>query len=366
MFIMEEITEKKARVRKLLEDLELDGIYLKQTGNFAWITGGGCNIVPLASPMGVVGILITANKDFAVCNNIEVARMEKEEQLNAQGYEIKSFPWYEDAERALVASLSGGAFGADHTFPGATDISAKIDPLRYPLTPWETERYKEQGRLVALAAEETLRDTRPGETEYAVVGRLSQKLWAQGMDFVVAFCAADERISLYRHPIATNRQIEKRAMLCACCRRNGLIVSITRFVQFGSVPEDLKTIYHDNVYVDCSMMAATTPGRPAVEGFLAGIKAYEEKGYPDEYKLHHQGGAIGYKARDYKVTFQTEEIVQENQGFTWNPSITGAKCEDLMIATSSGPVMLSEPQIFPVLTMQKNGYTFRRADILEA
>lgn len=365
MFIPEEIAYKKQLIRKLIEELKLDGIYLKKSSNFAWITGGGYNIVGLATEIGIAGVLITPAKEYVVCQNIEAPRMEKEEMLAAQGYEIKSFPWYEDQEAALVASLAGKTIGADHGLPGAQDISGKINPLRYSLTSWEVERYKEQGRLTALAAEETARDIRPGETEYSVIGRLSEKLWSQGMDFIVAFCAADERISLFRHPVATNRKIEQRAMISVNSRRKGLIVSITRFVQFGKVPEKLKQIYWDNVYVDSAMMAATQPGKPAVEAFLAGLEAYKEKGRPEEYKLHHQGGSIGYIGRDYKVTFNTKEIVRENQGFTWNPSITGAKSEDTMLATSAGPVILSEPVTFPVLTMQKGGYTFRRPDILE-
>jgi len=216
-----------------------------------------------------------------------------------------------------------------------------------------------------LAAEETARDIRPGDTERAVIGRLAERLWAQGMDFIIAFCAADERISLYRHPVATDRKIEQRAMISVNSRRKGLIVSLTRFVQFGRVPDALRDIYEKNVYVDCAMMSATIPGRPAIEVFRTALDAYKEKGYPDEYRLHHQGGAIGYVGRDYKVNFETKEIICENQGFAWNPSITGTKSEDTMLATSVGPVVISEPELFPVLLVESGGYNFRRPNILE-
>ena len=68
--------------------------------------------------------------------------------------------------------------------------------------------------------------------------------------------------------------------------------------------------------------------------------------------LHHQGGSIGYVGRDYKVNFATTDVVQENQGFAWNPSITGSKSEDTMLATSEGPILLSKPVTFPTLKMQ--------------
>jgi len=364
-FVQEEIAEKKNRVRKLLQELKLNAVYLKKSSNFSWITGGGYNIVGLATEMGVAGALITADREFIVCNNIEAPRMEKEEHLAEQGYEIISFPWYDDQEASIVNSLSGGKFGADHAFPGSLDISSKINPLRYSLTQWEIERYRKQALDTAQIAEETALTIKPGDEERAVIGRLSERLWREGMDFVVAFCAADERISLFRHPVATDKKIEKRAMISVNSRKRGLIVSITRFVQFGKVPADLRKCYEDNVYVDTAMMTATIPGRPASEVFEAALHAYAEKGYPEEYKLHHQGGAIGYVGRDYRVTAKTIEIIQENQAFTWNPSITGTKSEDTMLATKNGPIVFSEPSLFPVLTMERNGYVFKRPDIME-
>ncbi len=364
-FNLDEIDEKKRRVRSLLDQRNLSALYLKKSSNFAWITAGGYSIVGLGTEVGVAGALITKDKQYIVCSNIEALRMENEEGLVKQGYEIVSFPWFEDKEAAIVAELAKGPFGADMAFPGGTDVSGALNPLRYSLTPWEVERLKVQALDTSRIAEETAMSIKPDDEERAVVGRLSEKLWKAGMDFIVAFCAADDRISLYRHPIATDKKIQKRAMISVNSRRRGLIVSITRFIQFGKVPANLAKLYEDNVYVDSAMMAATMPGRPASEVYAAALKAYAEKGYPEEYKLHHQGGAIGYFGRDYKATAGTKDIIQENQAFTWNPSITGMKSEDTMLATSAGPVVLSTPVLFPELTMNYGGYSFSRPAILE-
>jgi len=365
MYIKEEINGKRTLVKKLLEEQKLDGIYLKKSSNFAWLTGGRHNLVGLSTEFGVVGLLITANKDYVICNTIEAPRMEKEELLPEQGYEFKTYPWYDEKEADTVFSLAGKAVGSDCGLAGAVDVSGKINPLRYSLTSWEVERFKALGKLAAASMEETMETVRPGDTECAVVGRLLERLWARGADSILPFCAADDRISLYRHPMTKTARIEKRAMLSCNTRKQGLIVSITRFVHFGKVPPELQKRYEDNVYVDSAFMAATIPGRPAAEAFEAGLAAYAEKGYPDEYKLHHQGGSIGYQGRDYKVTRNTKEIVQENQGFTWNPSITGSKSEDTMIATPAGPVIVSEPVIFPTLIVEKGGHIFRRPAMLE-
>ena len=366
MIHQEEIREKKARVRHLMAKLQLDGILLRKQCNFSWLTAGGLSSVVTATELSMASLLITPDKEYVVCTNIEAPRIEQEELLLEQGYAIKSFPWYHDQEQQLVTALANnGRVGCDSAFPGAQDISKELNPLRYSLTPWEIERYTEVGYLTSKAIEETVDTIEPGNKECEIVGRLAERLWMNRLDYITIFCAADERIANFRHPVATEKKIEKRAMLCVNARKWGLIISLTRFVQFGKIPEALQKKYEANVYIDCVLMANTIPGKPAVEAFRKGIAAYKETGYAQEYELHHQGGSIGYVGRDYKVHFNSTEIIQENQAFAWNPSITGSKSEDTMLATSKGPVLLSKPVIFPTLEIQAEGYTLTRPAILE-
>ena len=192
-----------------------------------------------------------------------------------------------------------------------------------------------------------------------------QQLWRDRIDPVTLMAAADDRVSRFRHPIPTEKSIEKYLMVSVNARKWGLIVSFTRFVHFGKVPDELKEKYLANVFIDCTFMAATRPGLPAREVLQRGIDAYREKGFPDEWKLHHQGGSIGYTGRDYRTTFNTQEIIQENQAFTWNPSITGTKSEDTILTTSKGPEMITRPILFPKLRMEVEGISFLRPGILE-
>jgi len=361
----EEIAEKKRRIRNLMSRLNLDAIILRKQCNFSWLTGGRLNLVGIATEMGAAPLLLTPEKEYVICNNIEAPRIEKEEKIPDQGYELRTYTWFEEREREVIEEITRkGRVGSDSHYPGTEDISHHINPLRYSLTSWEVERYKEVGLLASEAVEETATTMNPGDKECEVIGRLAEKLWANRVDFITAFCAADERIAHFRHPIATEKRIQKRAMLGVNARKWGLIVTLTRFVQFGKVPPELMKQYEDNVYIDCVLMANTIPGKPAAEVFKRGIEAYKERGYSEEYQLHHQGGATGYVGRDYRVNFNTPDIVQENQAFCWNPSITGTKSEDTMIATSDGPILLSKPVRFPILEMEVGGYTFQRSGIL--
>ena len=151
-----EVNEKKNRIRNLMVKLNLDAILLRKQWNFSWLTCGGINYVSIATEMGSASLLITADEEYVICNNIEATRMEKEEKLLEQGYKIKSFKWYENREKEMVDEIiKGGKVGCDSDFLGTVNISKDLNPLRYSLTPWEVERYKEVGYLTSKAIEET-------------------------------------------------------------------------------------------------------------------------------------------------------------------------------------------------------------------
>jgi Xaa-Pro aminopeptidase len=204
-----------------------------------------------------------------------------------------------------------------------------------------------------------------GEKESEVVARLCYEIWKDRIDPITLMSAADDRVFKFRHPIPTERKIEKYLMVSVNARKWGLIVSLTRFVHFGRLPQELREKYEANVFIDCTLMVHTRPEIPARDVLRKGIDVYREKGYPEEWKLHHQGGSIGYTGRDYRVNFKTSDIVQENQPFTWNPSITGTKSEDTILATSKGPEMITRPILYPTLSLQVEGTIFTRPDIFE-
>ena len=365
MIAQAELTYKWNKVRGLMADKGLGGILFRKQSNFAWLTGGGRNCVGLATELGVGSILITEDAQYLLCNAIEAPRLKAEEKVEEMGYAIHSFPWYDDQELTLAKQLTGSDMvGCDVPFGDVSVVGGDIAPLRWSLTHWEVERYREVGFMTSLAIEDAIKTVRPGDKECEVIGRLASLLWDNRFDFITTFCAADERISQFRHPIATEKTIDKRAMLCVNARKWGLIVSLTRFVQFGELDEDIRRRYDANVHIDCVMMANSIPGQPVVNAFNKGLDAYKAHGFEKEYELHHQGGSIGYEGRDYKVDFNTDITVCENQGFAWNPSITGCKSEDTMLATVNGPELLSRPITFPVLEVEVEGHVFRRPDIL--
>lgn len=103
---------------------------------------------------------------------------------------------------------------------------------------------------------------------------------------------------------------------------------------------------------------------PAYKILEAGQKAYEAEGYKDEWKEHHQGGAIGYLEREWIVYPGLKEKVRERQAFAWNPTIKGTKCEDTIICFKDGIEILTEIKGWPKIEVTVNGKTFYRPAIL--
>ncbi|MCX5820440.1 MAG: M24 family metallopeptidase [Deltaproteobacteria bacterium] len=366
MAILGEIQEKERRVREFLKVRDLQALLLKRQANFSWMTGGGLNVVGTATELGNASLLITEKGKFVITNNIEAPRMVEEERLEEQGYQVRSFPWYEDREPSLVREIVGrGSVGCDWSFPDAAMVAEEVARLRYSLTAEELVRYRWLGGRVSAALERTMIAVEKGAKESAVVGRLCHELWKDRIDTMGMMSAADERISRFRHPIPTEKKVEKFLMVSVNARKGGLIVCLTRFVHFGKVSQELREKYEANVFIDCAFMAASRPGVPAREVLRKGVEAYGAKGYPEEWKLHHQGGSIGYNPRDYRVNPETPDIIQENQAFAWNPSITGTKSEDTILATSRDVELITKPVLYPTLSCEAEGSTFVRPNILE-
>ncbi|MDE2839692.1 MAG: aminopeptidase P family protein, partial [Chloroflexota bacterium] len=77
-------------------------------------------------------------------------------------------------------------------------------------------------------------------------------------------------------------------------------------------------------------------------------------------------GACGYESRDYKASPVSQEVIQLNQAFAWNPSIAGVKSEDTTLVTAEGIEVLSAASAdWPMIAVDWQGKTIERPAILQ-
>ena len=361
-----EVSIKERRLRELMDTKGLDGILLKKQPNFSWFTAGGLNMVGIATEMGMTSLLITRTGRYVIANKIEASRMMNEEGLAELGFQLLEHEWHVDREAELVQRVVGNLskVGADVGFGSCQNMDGEIKKLRYSLTESEIERYLFLGEKLSHSLEKVMSGIRPGDSECEIAGRVGAELWKDRIDPTGFQVAADDRVFIYRHPIPTTRVIKRYVMVCVNARYKGLITTITRILHFGKPDPKLLKQFEDNNEIECRMIGATKPGVSASVPFDVGLRAYKELGYEDEWQLHHQGGAMGYYGRDIKVTQETRDVVEENQAWCWNPSITGTKTEDGFIATKNGPIMITGPVIYPRIEYKKNGVQIVRPGLL--
>ena len=234
-----EFNTKINRLRGLLDQYSVDALLLRRVSSFAWATCGAASYVNTATTEGAASLLITRERLYLVTNVIEAPRLEQEEKLAEQGWEFQISPW-ETPLQALHCLVSGLSLASDVPFPGAKDISAEIARLRTRLTPEEGERFRQLGCLCAETMTAAAQHIHPGLSEFQIAALVGSEAQQRGVQPIVNLVATDERAYRFRHPLPTEKKLDRYAMLILSGRRRGLVCSITRLVHFGRLPDDLR------------------------------------------------------------------------------------------------------------------------------
>jgi Xaa-Pro aminopeptidase len=367
-----EFEEKLERVAGFLAAENLGGVLLNAQHNFAWLTCGGRNGVDQSRDPGVGTLLVRRDgRRFVLASKIEMARLLAEE-LNGRDWEPVEFGWAEEkaspafvADRAQTLLKVGARLGADLPIGGDVRVvEGALTRLRYSLTDAEIERYRALGRDAGVAIGEVAGALKPGLSELEIARRAADALAAYGASAVVALVAADERLSQFRHPVPTVRQWEKVVMIAVCARRGGLTASLSRIVCAGPVPDELLHRTEATVRVNAKLLAATKNGLTGAALYEVAARAYAGEGFHGEEQLHHQGGAIGYRTREWVAHPFNAEQVQPPQAFAWNPSITGTKVEETCIAFNGHCEVITATPDWPAISVEVEGVRYELPGVL--
>ena len=348
---MDELEEKRERVIRLCHSLKLAGVLFSTQANFAWITGGSSNRIDGSVELGAGAVLISADgRQALIANTIEMPRLITEAFVNSQ-YDAVEYPWTDDyipdyrirLARQVVGNTNA-RIGADWPWLDTVLVADAITELRACLTHNEVQRYRALGREVAHAVGDICRSVPGGLTEQEVERRVVDATIAVGARPTVVLVGADERIARYRHPRPTSRRWWHLLLIVVCAERDGLTVALSRLVSNGSVAPGLHDRTRATVKVFEHLLNQTKAGITGRDLFMEAAKAYAEVGFPGEERHHHQGGAIGYRSRDWIAHPACESRVQPRQAFAWNPSITGTKVEETaLLVDGEAEIITSSP-----------------------
>ncbi|MDZ8187371.1 MAG: M24 family metallopeptidase [Nostoc sp. ChiSLP02] len=334
----EEVSKKLDLIRQTLRENEVQGLRLRGTDWFAWVTAGASNTVLLTAETGVAEVLVTTEGAWVLTDEIEAQRLIDEELPT--NFQVYVNPWADGAaaRESFVRDVTGG---------GKVISDRPISNLENPLPPTlqthkrvmmpsELERYRQVGQKASQAMTEVLKAAKPTWTEYQLAGAGAEALWGKGLHPALTLVAGERRLPLYRHATATAEQIGQQAMLVFCARGYGLYANLTRFVCFSQLSGEQAELHRHVREVEAVVLNLSQPGTSLDKAYYALGQAYEQHGFPNAIREHHQGGTTGYLAREVVATPSTNDTLAEGIAVAWNPSLRGAKVEDTFVILNDG------------------------------
>jgi Xaa-Pro aminopeptidase len=327
------------RLRELLDRRGLGGVVLRRPVNFAWYTGGADSRVDHVAPDGVADVLVTPEVELVLASTMSGPRMRAEQTPDM---EVLEHPWWEDPGPAIRDATGDASLGSDGRVPGTVDLSTEIDELRRTLDPDAVARLREIGADVTAALDGAVQDVAPGVSERDVAEALEAACRTLGLWAPVLLVGADERVERFRHPLPTDATMTRRALIAISAERGGLFANHTAIVELEEPrPELRRRCEACDEILGRMRDEATRPGSTLAAAFDNCRGFYAAAGYPEEWRLHHQGGLTGYGSREIIATPSTNHVIAPWQAFAWNPSITGAKAEETFVLTDAGPEVVT-------------------------
>ena len=352
-----EHNEKFERVVGVAEAARAAGVLIAAHHNIAWLTSGRHNRVDASREIGTARLLVTADgRRFVLGNAIEMPRL-RDEVLAGLDYEPIEYAWTDDQDAGLAVRAArhvlgdGAAIAADWPLPDTIPIEGALSRARHLLTGGEIDRYRALGRDAGNALGSLCQTLEPGDDERDIARRIVDAAAGIRARAIVALVGADERLRRYRHPVPSATRWRHVVMLALCAERDGLVVSLSRVVAAGA-PDDLSARTHATAKVFGRLLATTRPGVTAPALYAAAADAYAAAGFPGEELKHHQGGAIGYRARDWVAHPKSPEVVQARQAFAWNPTVTGTKVEDTALVIGDSIEIITATPGWPTIELE--------------
>ena len=364
-----ELEEKQDRLVRAAHDAGVQGILLATHHNIAWLTGGRSNRIDASREAGTARLLVTADgRRLALANAIEMPRL-VDEVLTGLDFEPVEYPWANDQDPAFAVATARRTIGADAKIaadwplPETQPFEPVIARTRALLTGAEVDRYRAFGHEAGRAIGDVCRALTPGDDEREIARAVARALGDLDARGVVILVASDERLRRYRHPVPTATRWRHVVLVATCVERDGLVVALSRIVAAGARPPDLISSTRATASVFGRLLDETRAGASGARLFDVAAEAYAAAGFPNEELRHHQGGAIGYRARDWVAHPRSQETVQPRQAFAWNPSITGTKMEDTALVSDGRIELITSTPDWPAIPMDVQGGTLEAADV---
>lgn len=355
--------EKIRKIRNWMNERQISSLFIRSRVNYAWLTTGGESMVTRNTSLGDGLVVVTADHLYLIAHSMDLQRLVDEQSFDTP-FEPVLMRWYEgDLEARAFALAEKGQIAADYDVTGTINVFSELVDLHWPLNPLEVERTIALAEAMDAILYETAQQIGPGMSEIEAAAVLRKLEIDRQIEADTLMVGAHSRNLKYRHPLPTEARLSDAVLLHSAARKWGLHVNLTRTACFGEPPGELRTIFDASSTIQAGIINLLRPGLKFAEILTFQKQQYAELGYPDEWKLHFQGGPLGYVIVDARRC-ESGKTVTVNMPFEWFVTITGTKTAELPLLTDQGVIIPSLKSAWPLKSFPAEGGSRDLPDIL--
>ncbi|MHB8277797.1 MAG: aminopeptidase P family N-terminal domain-containing protein [Candidatus Humimicrobiaceae bacterium] len=361
----EEFLNKKQRLLKSIENKNIEAALISKQSNFLWLTCGKRNDVLKNDNNSLVYLLITKEEDYLIATNSDGDRVIQEELLNLNFNKI-IYKWdCEDVFDAIKKLGIKKIIGGDFNDYRITNIEDLLINLRVSLTCHEVGRTVQFCKRYTKILTEFCLELKPEIMECEIAASLNYRLLMDNIKATVLMVGSDDRIFKFRHPVATNKIINKYLLISTVVEEDGINISVSRSVYFGKAPRNLHRKQYLVNFIDATYCNYSISGRNLKELYIKGKETYSKMNLLDEWDKHTQGGIVGYTPREIEIKENANYILNNNNLISFNPTITGVKTEDVVLIENNISKQLTIDKNWPYEEITTDKSTYLKPKILE-
>lgn len=357
---------KIEKLRLLLGTKKIDAILLDSQTNFKWLTGGGNNFVLKTMDNALNTLVVTEGEVYLLATASDLNRL-MDEELGEFNIKPCKYDWYNESVTVGLQRIGIDIknTGSDIGLPEAVSVEDDIKRIRSILTDLEVENLKSYSLAFSKVLTGFCNKIKPGVSELEIEAELTKQLRLKGYVPAVLLVGSDERVYRYRHPVATEKKVATYVLIGSCVEREGLQISLSRAVSFGTTTPELVKRQHSVNLIEANCYHRCKPGVSLGELFNVVKDAYEKAGFPEEWKNHTQGGVIAYSPREFMVTEGEKYILSNNTAVSFNPTIAGVKSEDVAVIEGNIIHQISIDPDWPCEEITVEDMTFKKPLIMQ-
>lgn len=357
-----DIDSKMSQVAKLLEEVDCEGLLLLAPENFAWATNGA-TARGILDPEQLPAIYTNGEQRWILCSNVDTQRL-FDEELDGLGFQLKEWPWHWGREQMLQELFVNRRLACDQKQADHVLVSPQMTQMRLTLSPYEQACLVTVGGLVAHALEAACRTVPAGLTEREIAAQIAYRMVHRGVQPIQVCAAVDGRSRLYRQHGFTSMKMEKFVVVTATGKKYGMCATASRTMSFGDPGDAFRASHNAASKVSATYVASSWPDCVPGQILEAGKNVYQLSGVEHEWRELPQGFFTGRRPVEKIITFETGELLKENQAITWQSGSGGAVVTDTCLITKEGPAVITPTETWPLKKIRVQGADFVRPGVL--